>query len=212
MKLTQNQTISIFGIMLIAAVISTPIIYAAVEPHIILTMDAGQTTAPFTINNNTDYTVFEILPGGEINDSLGIGFRTNNDVVSILVTDDIADPVILKSWALDRSFNSDDPIHIPFSDIVMSGMVKRDSGASSCVMGFAQFDGASWSPTVSIGTSGTSWISSTDLDGESWLFDDTTMFGYIMYNSDSATTCSFKNFQSYGVVVIPIDMPIHRVI
>jgi hypothetical protein len=200
---TQNQ-ITLIGALIVASIISTPIIYAAVEPHIILTMDASQTTNPFTINNNTDYTMFEIDDEGFVNSKLEVNHRTGNTPYVITAADDLADPIILAEWVLDRSvIAADDPFHIPVDGIVMTMHVKRDSGAGNCIAAFAQHDGAAWSLSVSIGSTSASYVSSTDNDGEGVLFDDTEKFAWILYNSDSATTCSFKNLAAIGEMTLP---------
>ena len=51
-KFTGNQKAVIIGISLFALIIISPQIYAAVEPHITITMDPGQTTKPFQIKDD----------------------------------------------------------------------------------------------------------------------------------------------------------------
>jgi len=58
-------------ILAIAIVVSVPIVYALVEPSIIINMDAGQTTKPFLINNENGTEVFSVDTTGIIFPSVG---------------------------------------------------------------------------------------------------------------------------------------------
>lgn len=192
---------------------STPIIYAAVEPHIILTMDAAQTTDPLSINNNTDYTVFEFEADGHFQNVLTTSVRTgNSDVITVAASNDLTDPIIVASWHFDRTgSDAEDPTHIPNIDPVFSYHGKRDSGVGSCIGGWFQWLGAgSWQARSSTSSNGATYTSVTGSSGEAWLDDDTDIWAFIFYNSDSATTCSMKNVAAYSELVLSEDLEYYR--
>jgi hypothetical protein len=204
-KLSQNQTISLFGILIIGAIMSTPVIFAAVEPHIILTMDLGQTTDPFTIENNTGTDVFTVSSKGEANNVLGISLSTDDSVKTVLATNDITDPVVLVSYTINgKSGFPAGEYYIPMGWGVMSGIGQRDTGVGNCVGGWFKNNGGTWSDSRgSIGTTAASYTHLTHEWGTSWLPEDAEQWGYILYNSNSATTCSFTQITAMMEIVLP---------
>ena len=61
--LEKRKQFLFFGILVagfIGLVAFSPTIYAIVEPHITITMDPGQTTKPFVINDNVGSEVFSV--------------------------------------------------------------------------------------------------------------------------------------------------------
>jgi hypothetical protein len=209
--MNQQKQITLIGMGIIASILMVPIVYAAVEPHIILTMDAGQTTTPFTINNNTDWTVFEIEPSGTYQGLISTVVRTDSTPILVTAANDITDPVIIASWVFDRTLtDTEDDTHIPATEHYLSVTMKRDSGVGVCRAGYLYWDGANWGLVVSAsGTSGT-YESRTGGTGEFWLPDDTLIWGFGMYNSDSATVCSVKNIAAIGQIVTGLDLTYYR--
>jgi hypothetical protein len=65
-RFTLNQKLSIITVILVVAVVSSPFVYAIVEPHIKITMDVGQTTKPIQIVDNQEVEVFSVDVDGTI--------------------------------------------------------------------------------------------------------------------------------------------------
>jgi len=60
-------------VLAVAIVVSVPIVYALVEPSIIINMDAGQTTKPLQIKDSVGTEVFSVDTTGTIFPSVGSG-------------------------------------------------------------------------------------------------------------------------------------------
>lgn len=65
-RFTLNQKLMIITAVLIISIVSSPLVYAVVEPHIKITMGESQTTKPFQIVNNLDQEVFSVGADGTI--------------------------------------------------------------------------------------------------------------------------------------------------
>jgi len=68
-KFSLNQKLTIFTVIVVASIIASPFVYAAVEPHITINMELGQTTKPFVINDDTGTEVFSVDVDGTITGS-----------------------------------------------------------------------------------------------------------------------------------------------
>lgn len=206
-----NSKLTLVGLAIIASVIASPFVYAAVEPHIILTMDSAQTTSPFLIQNNTSYPIFEIEPDGRQSGWVNTAVSTDVSEISVTAANDITDPVIIASWVFDRTLTDvEDGTNIPLNALYHSVHVKRDTGSGTCKAGWIYLDSGVWAEiTTSSGTSG-SWTNRQGSTGETWMPDTTEIWAYALYNSDSATTCTFKNIASIGSFVLGTDLAYYR--
>ncbi len=65
-RFSLNQKLIFSALIMIAVVISIPLVYAIVEPHIKITMDGAQTTKPFLIVDSQNNEVFSIDTDGTL--------------------------------------------------------------------------------------------------------------------------------------------------
>jgi hypothetical protein len=207
-----NSKISLVGLAIIASVIVSPFVYAAVEPHIILVMDSAQTTSPFTIQNNTGADIFEIDTQGAINGVHHFTIVTGeSNVYTVTASDDFNDPVIVQEWVfVGKGVYPSSEYYIISLDPVVSVIGQRDSGVGNCHFGWYSDVAGTWDSRTTNSLSFASYDHATTSTGEGWLNQDSDSIAFILFNSDGATTCSFKSMVATMDVVIPLDMEIYN--
>lgn len=158
-NLSQKSRITIIGAIIIASIISTPFIYAAVEPHILITMDPAQTTNPFEIKNSSSDIMFSVEPNGIIN---GLNSNAPNKVVLyygqitnsttiIAGTHDITNPIIVAHYTVVKNGSTNFATHPGLYRIMFTG-AGTTTTANAIIGSFCTSN-----------DSGTTWVSQSDM-------------------------------------------------
>jgi hypothetical protein len=211
--MNQSKQITIIGLAIIASVIAAPFVYAAVEPHIILVMDAGQTTNPFTIQNNTNYDILTIDTKGGINNVINIAVSTSEaNVYSVGTSNDLTDPIIVASWNFDKSNLEVSAYRMFGTDLSTAASGKRDSGSGNCFSGWYELTSGTWSNGKgTVGLTSAGYTMDYGITGSVTALQGIgTSLAYILYNSDGATECSYKSLIGTGALIVPQDMIVTR--
>lgn len=99
----------IFGFIAGAAIVLlafSPTIYAIVEPHIIINMDANQTTSPLQIKDTVGNDVFEVESDGQLKGHYFLNFEIGPETTQTITLQGIDNYQELAKWRFD--FTTDD--------------------------------------------------------------------------------------------------------
>ena len=141
----QSKQFLIFGLLacvILGVLVSSPTIYAIVEPHITITMDPGQTTKPLVINDDTGTEVFSVDVDGTISPSgatIGTGDITSFEFFQKTPVTFFADrdnPFVFAKWTLTWNLDAGTPkITLTKNMDIVSGEIRGldvgGSGASA---------------------------------------------------------------------------------
>ena len=173
---------TILSIGIISGVVLSPEIWAIVEPHITITMDPGQTTKPFVINDDSGSEVFSVDVDGTINPtSAGTDGLTSLEFYrgpALQFNNIQTDPLVLAKWRLQWNLDTD-PGSIPIAGNggMLSGelrTVDQIGGASAGVrLEAVRIDvtnggsGYTSAPTLTIQRIGSTVIATANISGGS---------------------------------------------
>jgi hypothetical protein len=155
-----NQKITYIGILAIILVIAVPTVYAIVEPHIKITMDASQTTKPIQVVDNFGQEVFSVDVDGTVFPAPVIPptppqLTTVQSLRHILIgedtktstfTEDVNDQKVLAKWRVDFNSPQDDNggfFGLPpvvYTHFFLSGFMKNDNADFVSVAFSSSFD------------------------------------------------------------------------
>lgn len=208
---TQKQ-ITLIGLGIIASIIMVPFIYAAVEPHILLTMDAAQTTKPFVINNSTNDEVFSIDTDGSMNGRHHLTYTSGlTPIISVAVGNDPTDAIPMALWQLTRT--ETEPYIVMINDPTVVLIGQRETGASGCAFGWMSATSlASLTSLAEQSFTYASWADDNTNTGETFMSSTDTYLGLFFWNADGATSCSYRSVSASIGLVLPDSITITRVL
>ncbi len=145
-RFSLNQKLIFSALIMIAVVISIPLVYAIVEPHIKITMDGAQTTKPIQIVDSQNNEVFSIDTDGTIfpdpvlnkqvladinTGKTVLFFESASESASVSVTDgtNIDQYQVLAEWELDFTTTEVGKGILPFVNVhdgYLTGFMKKD--------------------------------------------------------------------------------------
>ena len=192
-------------------------IYAIVEPHITITMDPGQTTKPFVINDDTGSEVFSVNPDGSFfaANVAQLHFGQNSEV-SVAAGDVLATPKILARWNIIHPAGEEAAKRVTWGS-VLTAVGIRDSGSNTIrlVMLTSVDNGSTWSTSDhSVFGFGSSFSASQDTQ-EVAIFsfpNDLTDLAFAAISGDGATTGRWKEIESSVIIFLPSNYKVVRVV
>jgi len=203
---------AVLSVGMISVLALSPSIWAIVEPHITINMDPGQTTKPFTINDDSGTDVFSIGTDGSVNDLQVMTFASDSTPITISILNTISNPVILAEWHIDRGTVTE-PLLIISNDPVMVGLGKRDTGTGSIAVGwYSSNDGITWSSRASTGFTFSTFRDWNTNTGEGFVQDNANYIALIAYNSDGNTSGQITDVSAFHGMVIPKSFTLTRLI
>jgi hypothetical protein len=199
---------SIAAVMVIA-IIGSPFVYAAVEPHIILVMDSAQTTAPFTIQDNGGTDLFSISSDGYKTVEGGNDYYlryVTSDTVSVATGDiEDTDPQVLDAIGFAGHVTETGDQGMTYYEIRFDGERIQDTGVGNVVFAFeGSADDITWYQIASCQTSTSSWtVCDTGyVEGyqglTGWIYNR-----IVVYNDDGATTGRFADINAQMKITVP---------
>lgn len=201
---------TIFGSLIVfALIIASPQIYAAVEPHIIMTLDAGQTTDAMTILNNAGDEVFKIDHEGLLQNGGGGIYTITMDggtaIELVNATDTISNPIVLGSFIkfIVPITNVGANGHYPYFSSWIQTETIQDIGAASIVVQLeASRDDITWTAVDQCFDNTAIWSYCSD-QYEGFWNDGYGYYRFVAYNSDGATSGALQYYKGFAEINVP---------
>ncbi len=215
------------GLATVSLIAFSPAIYAAIEPHITITMDSGQTTNPFVIKDDSNDDVFTIDTEGHISPehewrelkyTANSQFSwTNSSIFDTLPTDLTLNSQVLALWTIDVDNQDVDSDGVKdywlangFSFI--TGQMRSDHPTQDCVIFFEYYNSVrGWSGLRGI-QSGTQnvWTAAFDEYFPDSI-EDIEAVRLMYYADDFAENCDARNVDMVFQYYISDDWTLTRV-
>lgn len=204
-----------FAAGIVGLILSSPTIYAIVEPHITITMDPAQTTNPFQINDDQAEAVFAI-------DSNGVIISTGAPIQLLYEADgpinipsgiEFPAQIFLAKWEITKPVGALDTEILVFSNTNQAEM-RRTSGIDSTFYTvLVSPDDVIYNTQEGLGTSSDTYEAVFDgfasLDG----YPSNTRFIAIgVSNGDATTSGEIQNVKTYLEIMLPHGWTIERVL
>jgi len=205
----------IFGLLAgttIALIAFSPTIYAIVEPHITITMDPGQTTKPFAINDDQSTEVFSINPDGSFSAGNIVVLHFEQKGIITIPQETLSDdPLLLAVWQVVKDPGVSDNL-IYFTDAAVTAQLKRVSGPSTGVaFGFYHSeDGIDWDDRVRAVTSST--VFSPRAGALEQVFVDDSFFAFGVHTNRIDTAGEAKDVSGAVTMTLPAGYSLERIL
>jgi hypothetical protein len=202
---TQKQ-ITLIGLGIIASILMVPIVYAAVEPHIILVMDSAQTTNPFTIQNNAGTDVFVIDEnGGDIIVQNTYRLRASGEGVTLVnATDTSTDPIVLAAVKFNTPPATETGLaaytwieHRMYAEMLV------DSGTWITFQTQRSTDDITWTDEAECTSGGLgTWVRCSDV-WENFEADLDIYYRIVVYSGDGISEGAIANYYAEMKMIMP---------
>lgn len=207
-----------YGVLIvgfIGLVAASPTIYAIVEPHITITMDPGQTTKPFVINDDAGTEVFSVDVDGTISPSKSFVYQQDaGNVITVPAINDFNNQLIIAQWGVDRVGNYD--LDIPSDGEYVAGEIRRVSGTGILHVEFCNSadGGATWGFGFAsiIGNSPT-FFHDFEFDSGIVRFGDldTNEIAVCAWNDDVTSVFEIQRLHMVSNTILPADVTVTEI-
>jgi len=215
--LKQSKKLLFFGLLaggIIGLVASSPTIYAIVEPHITITMDPGQTTKPFVINDDTSTEVFSINPDGSFSASNVVMLHfEEKGVINVPSGTLKSSPQLLAVWQLVKEPGISDN-KVFFSKSILSGQLRSVNGLGSAQFAnYISTDGINWTTegVINAGSSSTTFSPESRLRLNNFLFSDPQFFAFGLH-TDADGIGEAKEISGTTTYILPAGHSLVRIL
>jgi len=212
--LEKRKQFLFFGILIVGFIglVSSPTIYAIVEPHITINMEPGQTTNPFQINDDQGTEIFSINPDSTFSTAnyVDLVFKQESEV-NVSAGQNITNPVILATWKLTKQPGITDSVKT-FSFASLTGTGLKSSGTFNVFCGtISSEDGINWFDSGVKLFFKTSQFTNRAESGTFSLFDTASFFGLACFGAENDEVGVMKELTFNGRIYLPLGYSIERV-